>query len=258
MTITTVATHLQPGSPAEVERRMAPGLAVAEGFGAHLATLVFAIVGDDALEAAAAVQAGELAARRGVRGEVRARSSFAYGAGEVFADQARVSDVAVVAGDLAAGLPARMLLSAVAFGSGRPVLVVPEATGLARLPKRVLVGWDASAAAARAVAGALAFIVKAEETIVATVTDDKALRPGQSGIELTHLLARHGARTTFAAVEGGRGGALEALGRCARERGAEMLVLGVVRHSPVHDLVFGSVTDTLLRGGAGLPCLVAA
>lgn len=258
MTITTIATHVRPGTATQVERRLEPALTVAEAFGAWMATLVFEIDGDGAGEAAAAAQAEALAARRGVRGEVRARSSFAYGAGEVFADQARVSDLAVVTVDLAQGVAGRLLLSAPVFGSGRPVLVVPEAAGLATLPKRVLVGWDASPAAARAVAGALPFLQRAEETVVATVSEDKALRPGQSGVELTHLLARHQVRASFAAVPAGGGGALAALVGAARAQGAEMLVLGAVRHSPLHDLVFGSVTDALFQGAGGLPCLVAA
>jgi nucleotide-binding universal stress UspA family protein len=258
MSITTIATHVQPGSPSEVERRLAPALLVAEAFGAYLATLVFAIDGSDGPEAATAAQVGELAARRGVRGEVRARTSFAYGAGEVFADQSRVSDLAVVSLDLALGMPGRLLLSTVAFSGGRPVLMVPEAAGMPGMPKRVLVAWDASPAAARAVAGALPFIRQADETIVATVTEDTALRAGQSGIELTHLLARHGANASFAAVRGDGRGALASLTECARERSADLLVLGIVRHSPVHDLVFGSATAALFQGAAGLPCLVAA
>jgi nucleotide-binding universal stress UspA family protein len=258
MTITTIATHVRPGTPGEVERRLTPALTVAEAFGAWMATLVFAIEDDGAGEAEAAAQAEALAARRGVRGEVRARSSFAYGAGEVFADQARVSDLAVVSLDLAQGLAGRLLLSGVVFGSGRPVLVVPEAAGLARMPKKVLVGWDASPAAARAVAGALPILQRAEETVVATLSEDKALRPGQSGVELTHLLARHQVRASFASVPAGGGGALAALAGAARAQGAEMLVLGAVRHSPLHDLVFGSVTDALFQGAGGLPCLVAA
>jgi len=258
MSITTIATHVQPGTPTEVERRLGPALTVAEAFGAYLSTLVFAIDGSDAPEAATAAQAGELAARRGVRGEVRPRNSFAYGAGEVFADQARVSDLAVVSLDLTLGLPGRLLLSAAAFASGRPVLMVPESAGLTRMPKRVLVGWDATPAAARAMAGALPFIRQADETIVATVTDETALRPGQSGIELTHLLARHGAHASFIAVRGDGRGILESLTECARERSADLLVLGIVRHSPVHDMVFGSATAALFQGAAGLPCLVAA
>ena len=258
MSITTIATHVQPGSAAEVERRLAPALTVAEGFGAYLTTLVFAIDGAETHEAATAAQAVDLAARRGVRGEVRARTSFAYGAGEVFADQARVSDLAVVSLDLARGLSGRLLLSAVAFASGRPVLLVPEATGLPRMPKRVLVAWDASPAAARAVAGALPFIRQADETIVATVADEAALRPGQSGIELTHLLARHGARASFVTVRADSRGVLASLGDCARERAADLLVLGIVRHSPAHDLVFGSATAALFQGAAGLPCLIAS
>lgn len=258
MWITTIATHVQPGSPTEVERRLAPALTLAETFGAYLSTLVFAIDGTDAPEAATAAQAGDLAARRGVRGEVRARTSFAYGAGEVFADQARVSDLAVVSLDLALGLPGRLLLSAAAFSSGRPVLMVPEASGLPRMPKRVLVGWDASPAAARAVAGALPFIRQADETIVATVSEDTALRPGQSGIELTHLLARHGANASFTTMRADGRGILASLTDCAREHSADLLVLGIVRHSPVHNLVFGSATTALFQGAAGLPCLVAS
>ncbi len=258
MSITAIATHVQPGTPTEVERRLAPALMVAEAFGAHLTTLVFAIDGSDGPQEATAAQVGELAARRGVKAEVRSRTSFAYGAGEVFADQTRVSDLAVVSLDLTLGLPGRLLLSAAAFASGRPVLMVPEAAGLARMPKRVLVAWDASPAAARAAAGALPFIRQADETIVATVTDDTALRPGQSGIELTHLLARYGAHASFMAVPAARRGVLESLMECARERSADLLVLGIVRHTPLHDLVFGGATADLFQGTARLPCLVAS
>ena len=112
--------------------------------------------------------------------------------------------------------------------------------------------------AARAAAGALPFIRQADETIVATVTDDTALRPGQSGIELTHLLARHGAHASFMAVPAARRGVLESLMECARERSADLLVLGIVRHTPLHDLVFGGATADLFQGTARLPCLVAS
>jgi nucleotide-binding universal stress UspA family protein len=258
MTITTIATHVRPGTDAEVARRMAPALAVAEGFGAWISALVFAVDGGEAQEAAAGAAAEATLARRGVRGEVRARSSFAYGAGEVFADQVRVSDIAVLCQDPAQGMAGRLVLSGAVFDSGRPVLVVPEATGLAQLPKRVMVGWDASPAAARAVAGALPFLRQAEETVVATVSGDKTLRPGQSGVELAHLLARHQVRASFTPVAGGSGGPMAALAAAARDGGAELLVVGAVRHSPLHDMVFGSVTGALLQGGAALPVLVAA
>jgi nucleotide-binding universal stress UspA family protein len=258
MSITTITTYVRPGTPAEVERRLAPALTVADAFGAHLKTLVFAIDGNEGLEEPAVARAGELTGRHGVRGEVLPRSSFAYGTGEVLADQTRVSDLAVVSLDLMGMMAGRILLSGAIFGSGRPVLMVPEATGLSALPRRVLVGWDASAAAARAVAGALPFIRVAEETIVATVSDDKTLRPGQSGIELTHLLARHGARASFTSVSANGRGAMTALAQCAREREADLMVLGVVQHSALHKLVYGSATSTLFEGAAALPCLVAA
>ena len=100
--------------------------------------------------------------------------------------------------------------------------------------------------------------VQADETIVATVSDDTALRPGQSGIEVTHRLARHGAHASFMAVPAARRGVLESLMECARERSADLLVLGIVRHTPLHDLVFGGATADLFQGTARLPCLVAS
>jgi nucleotide-binding universal stress UspA family protein len=256
VSVTTIAMHVEPLSAPEVEAQAAPGLALAAAFGAHLVALVFQTRdgGEDEALAAAAVAAA--AERRGVSCEVRPRSSFAYGAGEVLADQARVSDMAVLSPGL--GVAAGYLVGATVFDSGRPVLIGARKTVMPELPRRILVGWDASPAAARAVAGALPLIRRAAGTVVATVSEDKELRAGQSGVELTHLLARHGATATFSAVRADGRGALAALVECAREQEAELLVMGAVRHSPLHDLLFGSATTALFSGGAGIPVLVAA
>lgn len=258
MTITTVATQVPPGTPEEVARRLGPALAVAEGLGAWLTALVYSLEGETAQDGAAAEAAGALLARRGLRGEVRARSSFAYGAGEVFVDQLRVSDLAVLPLDLTQGAAPRLMLHSAVFGCGRPVLVVPPCPGLARMPRRVLVGWDASPAAVRAVTGALPFLRLAEETVVATVGDHGEFRPGNSGVELTHLLARHGVTARFSALPDAAGGTMAALAAAGQAEGAEMMVVGAVRHAPLRDILFGGVTDELFQGRAGMPCLMAA
>jgi nucleotide-binding universal stress UspA family protein len=257
MSITTIATHLRPGTPAEVEQRLMPGLTVTEAFGAHLVALVFPIDGNEGLEDATMALARSVAQHRGISCEVRPRSSFAYGAGEVFADLLRVSDLGVLSLDLVNTMSGRMVLASAAYRSGRPVLLVPDVMDFPSLPRRIVVGWDGSPAAARAVAGALPLIRRAEETVVATVSDDKELRPGQSGIALTHLLARHGAAASFSTVRADGRGAMRALSDCARERAADMMVLGMVVHSPLHELVFGSATAALVQGAARIPCLVA-
>jgi nucleotide-binding universal stress UspA family protein len=135
---------------------------------------------------------------------------------------------------------------------------MPARARLALPPARVVVAWDATPAAVRAVHGALPFIRTAGETLVVSVTDDKELRPGQSGIELAHLLARHGARAGFAAVQKAGRAVLDVLAGTAGEVDGALLVMGAVRHSPLRDMVFGSATSDLLKAGPPVPALLAA
>jgi nucleotide-binding universal stress UspA family protein len=269
MTFASILTHLDPTKATEAEAATATPLALAEAFSAHVTALIFPMdsaltaptPADDAtslLEDRTAETFAAAAQRRGVAHETRKRTSFAYGNGEVFADHLRVSDLAVLTGHGAPGIAAQILHHAAIFESGRPVLLVPQAQPLARVPQRILVAWDASPAAIRAIHGALPLIRRAAETIIATVSDDKALRPGQSGIELTHLLARHGAKTRFMALQRGSGGVLERLLAAASDTEAEMLVMGAVRHSPLRNLVLGSATQDVLSDALSLPILLAA
>lgn len=244
-----------------LDASLATPLALAEAYGAHLTALVFPVEMEE-LPIAAEVHAATLlraaAERRGVSCEIRSRSSFAYGVGDVFADHLRVSDLGVVACRAGGGAGQRLLLGAAIFDSGRPVLVVPEDHALEAPPSRVVIGWDATPACVRALHGALPFIRRATETVIVTVTDDKELRAGQSGIEVAHLLARHGATARFSAVQRGSGGVVGAIMAAAQEIQAEMIVMGAVRHAPLRDIIFGSATRDLLDRGPRLATIVAA
>lgn len=260
MTLTTLVTLVEPGEAAGVEAALATPLMLAESFCAGLTALVFPVeadgteMGDD--DTVAQVRA--LADRQAIACDIRPRSSFAYGVGEVLADHLRVSDLGVL--NWRADQPAsrRMLLNAAIFDSGRPVMIVPGGRPLAAPPSRIMVAWDATPAAVRATHGALPLLRRAAETIVVTVTDDKEVRAGQSGIEATHLLARHGATARFSAVQRGGGTALAAILAAAREAKAELLVMGGVRHAPLHTMIFGSTTQDLLDRGPQLATLIAA
>jgi nucleotide-binding universal stress UspA family protein len=269
MTFTSILTHLDPAKATEAEAVTTTPLALAEAFSAHVTALIFPMdsaltaptPADDTtkqLEDRAAETFNAAAQRRGVAHQTRKRTTFAYGNGEAFADHLRVSDLAVLTGLGAPGIAAQILQQAAIFESGRPVLLVPQARPLAGLPQRILVAWDASPASVRAIHGALPLIRGAAETIIATITDDKELRPGQSGVELTHLLARHGAKTRFMALQRGSGGVLERLLAAAADTESDMLVMGAVRHSPLRTMVFGSATADVLANGPKLPTLLAA
>jgi nucleotide-binding universal stress UspA family protein len=269
MTITTLVTQVEPGDPSTLDVDMATPFALAEAYAAGITALVFPIETELAAAmtpswslASAEEQTVEhlraIAERRGISCAIRARSSFAYGVGEVFADHLRVADLGVFALHAARGTGQRMLLTGAIFESGRPVLMVSRARPLAAPPSRVVVAWDATPAAVRATHAALPFIRRAAETLIVTVSDDKDLRSGQSGIELAHLLARHGAKARFSALRRDNRGVLDAIAAAAQGAEADLLVMGALRHSPLHNMILGSATQDLLDRGPRLATLVAA
>lgn len=274
MAITTIALHVEPGTLGTVDACLALPLAIAEAHAARVTALVFAAgafrdaSGADmtslteqdlaAREAAVAAHVQQVLEARGLRFEVRGRSSFAYGVGEVLADQMRVSDLGAMSFGAGVDVGSRFVASGGIFSSGRPLLLVPPDRVDAAHPSRLVVAWDASPASVRAVHGALPFIKRAETVTVVSVTDDKEFRQGQSGVELAHLLARHGAHAAFRPVQRGRGGVTRAILDVVQEVQADMMVMGAVRHAPLHNLVFGSATMDLLDRGPTLPTLLAA
>lgn len=259
MNLTTLVTLVEPGEAAAVEAALATPFALTESFSATLTALVFPLDGESTAteEEQTVARVRALADRRAIACDIRSRSSFAYGVGEVFADHLRVSDLGVFNWHADQPAARRLLLNAAIFDSGRPVVIVPEGRTLAAAPSRIMLAWDATPAAVRATHGALPFLRRAAETVVVTVSDDKEVRAGQSGIEVTHLLARHGATARFSAVQRGGGTAFDAILAAAQEAKADLLVMGGVRHAPLHNMIFGSTTQDLLDRGPRLATLIA-
>lgn len=267
MTIKSIMTHIEPGSAVDDAKHLAFAIMLAENFKAHLLALMFETEvmeaqqgGGDAERRDALVtrQIEDAAARQRVACEVRGRSSFSYGFPDVFSDHARVSDLAVIGYGATPSMAQRMLAGRAIFFSGRPALIVPQAVAQPAMPRRIAIAWDATPASVRALHNALPLILRAEEAIVLSVTDDKELRHGQSGSEVTHLLARHGATASFAPVLLQHRSVLEALVQSARDHEASLLVMGCIGHSPIYDMVFGSATAELLRGHAPMAVLASA
>src|SRR5579863_5206295 len=91
--------------------------------------------------------------------------------------------------------------------SGRPVLLVPFASNERSTGGRILVAWDGSREATRAVHDALPFMCAAQSTTILTVNglDERARIPGA---EIATVLARHGVHVEVADVETGPGGSV--------------------------------------------------
>lgn len=167
------------------------------------------------------------------------------------ARRGRLADLVVVSGRSAeAGFSAA--LEAAIFGTGRPLLMVPEQAP-ERLGGSIAIAWDGTLGAARAAGAALPMLGRAEKVIVLTADMEKF---GAKPSALADYLAEHGidARTWAFLPDDRKLG--EQLLAEAEEAGADMLVMGAYGHSRLREMVLGGVTQSV-TAKATIPVLMA-
>jgi nucleotide-binding universal stress UspA family protein len=137
----------------------------------------------------------------------------------------------------------------VAFASGRPVLVIPYAGQFETVGRRVLIGWNASREATRAVSDAMPLLMAADAVTVLTIDarEGPDAHGELPGADISLHLARHGVkavieRTVSAGVPPG-----EVLLSRAADLGADLLVIGAYGHSRVRELLLGGATRSILQ-----------
>ncbi|RAI56105.1 universal stress protein [Roseicella frigidaeris] len=228
-----------------------PAFAMADaGNSAPLVGQVLDQLRADALRAGAGVEAGfrDAMRREGLAGEWR----LVEGAlPEVLALHARYADLAILGQtDPEASPPgAAQSVERVLFAAGRPVLLVPHDGSFESLGRHVLVGWNASREAARAVADALPILAAAERVTVLAVNpgDAPGAHGAEPGADIALHLARHGVKAEVEHVTAsGLPDGVSLLNRAA-ELGPDLLVVGAYGHSRLRELALGGVTRTLLR-----------
>jgi nucleotide-binding universal stress UspA family protein len=263
MSIRSIVTYVDPATVHQNPAALSLALQWAAKLDARVVALAFPIYvdGTGSMDEAdfAAVRAAiaALADRAGASVSIVDRTSFAYGIGEVFADHLKVADLGILCGRPGPLVGERLLAEAALFDSGRPLVFAPR-SGIGAPPRRALIAWDGTHAAARAMQDAITLLAPGSEAIVARVTDDKALRMDQSGIEAAHHLARHGIKAEFRDIPRNGRDIYDALVFAATEAACDLIAAGAVRHSPIHELVFGSVTGRVLDGDCPLPVLLSA
>lgn len=173
-----------------------------------------------------------------------------YGAtGETAALLARHADLSVLPmpSETSSGEPRRIVFERVLFGSGRPVLLVPDAWRAEHVGRNVLVGWNASKEAARALGDARPLFVDGGRVCVATV-DAKPTTFGHGdapGADIALHLTRTGLRVDVKNLDGMGRGAAQAIADQARDMDADMIVIGGYGHARLQQIVFGGVTRQL-------------
>ena len=169
------------------------------------------------------------------------------------AHAAELSDLVVFG--VVAGLEAVELSEAfveILTRSGRPILLSAEAPS--RLARKVVLGWDGGASAARAVSAALPFLKKAESIEILSVQRAPLRETGFA--DLHDYLALHGLSATERTVEQGARPVGEAILESAAQAGADLLVMGAYSRGALRESVFGGATAHI-RSHATLPIFMA-
>ena len=135
----------------------------------------------------------------------------------------------------------------VIFESGKPTLVLPESPRARPFDlKTVLVAWDFSRAAARAIADAIPILEKAREVRIVTVTNEKVLDSKHSAEELAKNLSRHGIDVVLDKLDAAGRPIGKVLERHAASCSADLLVMGAYGHSRFREFILGGATRSLL------------
>ena len=190
----------------------------------------------------------EAAAREGLSANAVVERAPLYAESELICGHARTRDLCLMSIGPAV-LADVAIAEAVLFGSGRPVVVFPEAGESTAGPTfgTVAVAWDGSRTAARAVADALPALKEAREVRILTVTEEKpSAKAGAAGALVRHLRL-HGVEPQVDEVSA----AGEPIGRVLRDyvaaRSVDLLVMGGFGHSRAREFVLGGATASVLE-----------
>ena len=139
-------------------------------------------------------------------------------------------------------------IEAVLLASARPVIVLPYANAAKTLGTRVLVAWDDSHAAARAVADALPLLRRAQSVQVMQFNQPTPSDEGGLSVDLASVaewLARHGviARTQ---VETTTIPVAETLLSRVADQGCDLIVMGAFGHARWRERILGGTTRGVL------------
>ena len=140
----------------------------------------------------------------------------------------------------------RVDIAELVLSSGRPVLVVPYAFRSGGAGRHVLVAWNGSREAARAVSDAMPILEAAERVSVLAVDPGNELGDIPAA-DIARHLARHGIKVESAHMQSQSLEPSDVLLNRVADLSADMIVMGAYGHSQLRELVLGGVTRDVLR-----------
>jgi nucleotide-binding universal stress UspA family protein len=166
------------------------------------------------------------------------------------------ADLVIVGGSRSQGLPGDWSAEALVLATGVPFLLLPESWTGAHAA-HVLVAWNASREARRAIADALPFLVGAQSVTILVVDPQNNPRHGEEpGADVARYLSRHGVRVTVEQVTSQGEPVAKTILAYAQRHDTDLIVVGAYSRPRTTQMIFGGVTRSLLRDAA-VPLLIA-
>ncbi|MFO1037161.1 MAG: universal stress protein [Geminicoccaceae bacterium] len=165
--------------------------------------------------------------------------------GTVIGDTARTADVTIASQSSLGGVDALapQPIDQIILGAGGPVLMLPRGGWEDPFYKRILVAWNGSREASRALKDGVPFLKLAEEVIVFAGGEDALETSGDAVAQLK----RHDVAVREERAEEIHGHHGPMLLDAAKKAGATMLVMGAYGHSRLREIVLGGATREILR-----------
>lgn len=135
----------------------------------------------------------------------------------------------------------------IAFGSGKPVIVVPKNNRAnRRFGGHAVIAWDGMRAITGTVADGLPFLREASRITVLTIENGKTGKPLE-GIDVKTMLFRHGMECEWNQRPRGKKPVVESILTQCSEPDVDILLMGATSHSWIGRAIVGSVTKELLE-----------
>lgn len=130
----------------------------------------------------------------------------------------------------------------------RPVLLVPPTYQAKDSFSKIMIAWNGSAGASRALAFGLPLLQRAAQLtiVVCNPADERIDMGAEPGSDLATYMARHHRNVQLAQIDTGQDVGT-ALCEIAQERHFDLVVAGAYGHSRLHDWVVGSTTGALIE-----------
>lgn len=155
--------------------------------------------------------------------------------------------IAPTAGEAAARLVLPAVPEEVMLSAGVPLLLIPDLWKPEPLGQRILVAWNASREATRALHDALPLLTRAKAVTLFAYDDHQAVMQQEMDLLTGHLAAHGVSARPFTWPASGEVSPIDALFSCLSEEGSDMIVAGGYSRSRRLEHLFGGVSETLVN-----------